>query len=146
MATVSAYFPPDSPFLKLIRERAAAEHDGKIAAYARAALERDISGAESAPSPLAPDVIEALTRILCGHARALRMRTALAEQDQVIALTNLLEDHLARLESQRRTLTTYPQTQDDGPAAMAAEAPAVLLPVHPPKKTLARKIAPPGAA
>ena len=121
MPTYGLHLTDGSELQKVFLAHVGRHYRGKPGPYLLVLVERDLMQSEAAPSPLAPDVLEALTRLLCGHARGLRMRAALAGQDQVLALTDLLEEYLARLD---RPLGAYPQKQDDGPAAMAAEAPA----------------------
>lgn len=100
MASFGVYVPDGSELLQKIKARADRFHAGRVSEYARAAIERDLGEAppEVAPSPIAPDVMESLTRILCGHSKGLRMKAALAGVDQVQHLTDLLEAHLAELE------------------------------------------------
>lgn len=103
MPTYGLHLPDGSEIERLFLQRISREYRGKAGPYLRNLVDRDLTEPQSEPppSPIAPDVMETLTRVLCGHGKGLRMRAALAGVDQVQHLTDLLESHLLALEAQR---------------------------------------------
>ena len=90
MANASAHIPEDSDLWGKIKAKAKTEHDGKISAYVRAVLERDLSGKGVTPDALSPTIMVDLTKALCGDLVSKGLLAALGERDQRIELGHLL--------------------------------------------------------
>jgi hypothetical protein len=121
MASFGVYVPDGSPLLEKIQERADRFHDGRVSAYLRAAVERDLAAeggeAERMPSPVDPHVMEKLARVLLGHLKGGRMAAMMDGRDQVAELTEVIERRIQELER-----THYRAIADEAPP-MAAEPP-----------------------
>ena len=81
MANASAHIPDVSRLWESINTKAKTEHDGKVSAYVRAAIERDIAASSAAPDALSPKILVDLCAV-----RRPRIRAKLAG-DAVPALS-----------------------------------------------------------
>jgi hypothetical protein len=94
MASFGIYVPDESDLLDKIQKRADAEHDGKVSAYARAAIERDLLKRDS-PDALSPSVIVDLANRLIGEFDAQKVAAALQGKDQREEMQKILRAIIA---------------------------------------------------
>lgn len=90
MSTHGFHLPEDSPLAAQIKKRAKDQHDGKVSAYVRSLVERDLAG--ETPDATSPTIIADLCRRLRGEIAAqLSGALATAHADQPAILATFLE-------------------------------------------------------
>jgi len=96
MAIASAHIPDDSDLLIKIHDRAKQRYSGKVSAYVRDLIEKDLSGepVDGGTDALSPQILEELSRRLCGELIASELATQLAKGSQYPSQAHLLKDLL----------------------------------------------------
>lgn len=102
MASFGIYVPDGSDLMQKIAQRAKAEHDGKVSAYARTAIERDIAGTLSGKSPT---ILVDLAKAILGPVLTEDMAAACEGVDQRRELYQMLTRFLAE-HSEKQTKHT----------------------------------------
>jgi PAS domain-containing protein len=99
-----------------LNARAPDDARGARSKYLRGLIERDLDNQPVDVNALAPDVLEFLTRELCGKPDALRMRAVVNGLDQVQELKRLLLGYIAEAEMEWRQ-----RVADGSPQAITDE-------------------------
>lgn len=102
MASFGVYVPDGDELLNRIQAVADAQHGGKVSAYARAAIERDLSG-QATTDAMSPTIVVDLTRQLLGEPAAQLMAEVFARSPRPDAqarfLRRVLQHELAAFEA-----------------------------------------------